>query len=125
MQNPPPPPPSEIAIFTWKMRNVLKRKKNQFSDFYFWSYDQFCTQNSQKNQSVLTWSTFQKSQFIVPKDRQCSETNAEPNFRFERFLVFEIWPILYSKFLVNWWLRRLCASTVWEHDSETLTSGIR
>ena len=32
------------------MRNVLKRMKNQsndFSDFYFSSYDHFCTQNCQ------------------------------------------------------------------------------
>ena len=31
-------PPSEVARFLWKMRNVLKRMKNQFSDFYFLSY---------------------------------------------------------------------------------------
>ena len=25
--------PSKMAIFTWNMRNVLKRMKNQFGDF--------------------------------------------------------------------------------------------
>ena len=28
-----PPPPLEVAIFKWKMRNVLKRMKNHISDF--------------------------------------------------------------------------------------------
>ena len=36
------------------------------------------------------------------KGVQCSETNAESNFRFLQILVLEIWPILYSKFLMNW-----------------------
>ena len=31
--------------FAWKMQNVLKRMKSQFSDFYFLSYGDFCTQN--------------------------------------------------------------------------------
>ena len=29
----PSPPPSEVAIFTWKICNVLKRTKNQFIRF--------------------------------------------------------------------------------------------
>ena len=29
--------------FTWKMCNVLKSMKNQFSDFYFLGYGRFCT----------------------------------------------------------------------------------
>ena len=35
------PPPSEVVRFLWKMRNVLKRMKNDinfFSNFYFSSY---------------------------------------------------------------------------------------
>ena len=36
--------------------------------------------------------------FFVPKDAQCSETNAKSILR---FLVFEIWSISNSKFLVN------------------------
>ena len=35
------PPPSVLIRFLRMMRNVLKRMKNQFSDFYFLSYDQF------------------------------------------------------------------------------------
>ena len=31
----PPPPPSVLIRFLWMMRNVLKRMKNQFFDFYF------------------------------------------------------------------------------------------
>ena len=41
---------SKVVIFTWKIRNVLNRKKNHisdFSDFYFLSYGQFCTENCQ------------------------------------------------------------------------------
>ena len=33
---------SKEVKFTWKMRNVLNRKKNHFSDFYFSSYGHFC-----------------------------------------------------------------------------------
>ena len=32
---------SKVFKFTWKMRNRLKRKKNQISDFYFSSYGHF------------------------------------------------------------------------------------
>ena len=35
-----------MAIFTFKMRNVLKLMKNRFSDFYFLRSDLFCSQNS-------------------------------------------------------------------------------
>ena len=33
--------PSVLIPFLWKMRNVLKRMKNQFSDFYFSIYREF------------------------------------------------------------------------------------
>ena len=36
---------SKVFKITWKMRNVLKRMKNQIFDFYFSSYAHFCTQN--------------------------------------------------------------------------------
>ena len=39
---------SKVVKLTWKMRNVLNRKKNQISDssdFYFSNYDHFCTKN--------------------------------------------------------------------------------
>ena len=35
----------KVFKFTWYMRNVLKRMKNEFSDLYFSSYGYFCTQN--------------------------------------------------------------------------------
>ena len=34
MQTPFPPPPSEFLLFSRKMRTVLNRMKNQFSDFF-------------------------------------------------------------------------------------------
>ena len=44
-----------IAVkFTEKMRNELKRTKNQFSDEYFLSYNRFCTQNSLKIWLILS-----------------------------------------------------------------------
>ena len=39
----------KIIAFIWKIRNRLNRKKNQisdFSNFYFLSYDNFCTKFS-------------------------------------------------------------------------------
>ena len=42
------PPPSVLLPFSWKMRTVLNRVKNQFSDFcdlQFLRYSRFCTQN--------------------------------------------------------------------------------
>ena len=41
----PPPTPSEVVIFIWKMHNVLKRMKNNFSHFYFLSYGHFLHKN--------------------------------------------------------------------------------
>ena len=35
---------SKVFKFTWKMWNMLNRKKKQISDFYFSSYGHFCTQ---------------------------------------------------------------------------------
>ena len=39
--------------------------------------------------------------FSVQKHAQCSETYENTIFRFLRFLVYEIWLILYSKYLEN------------------------
>ena len=76
----------------------------RFLVFEIW-YRRFCTQNSQNILSILTSKTDQKfRRGFVQKDVQCSEMNAQPNFRFLRFLAYEIWLILYSKFLVNWGL---------------------
>ena len=54
---------------------------------------------------------------FVPEDEQCSETDLALILTLLQLLVFEIWSILYSRFLVNCDLRDFC-----KHDSETLTS---
>jgi len=46
-------PPSEVAKFTGKMRNELKRMKNPFYDFMFLRYGRFCTE-------ILTFFYIQK-----------------------------------------------------------------
>ena len=61
------------------------------------------------------------SKKFFSKGEQCFETDFALNLTIFRLLVFEIWPILYSIFVVNWGLDRyLC-----EPDSETLTSDTR
>ena len=53
---------------------------------------------------------------IIPKDAQCSDTDSWAHvFFFVRFLVFELWLILYSTFVVNWGDKYFC-----KPDSETL-----
>ena len=74
------------------MRNVLKRVKNQFSDYcdlYFVVINYFIL-NSQ------VFSTDQKKIGHL-KDAQCSESDfCIREFFFVRFLVFQIWSILYT-----------------------------
>ena len=55
---------------------------------------------------------------VASKYAQCSETDLSVEFFFVRFLVFEIWLILYLT--VNWGLEDFC-----EPDSEPLTSDTR
>ena len=56
---------------------------------------------------------------FVRKDAQCSEMDFRVHeLFFFRFLVFEIYSILYSIFVVNW-------GTFCEPNSETLTSDAR
>ena len=40
----------------------------------------------------------------IPDDAQSSETDLCMLWTVVQFLVFEIWPILYSNFVVNWGL---------------------
>ena len=40
-----------MTIFIWKMCNVLKSMKNQFPDYFFLTYDWFCTQSSEYSKS--------------------------------------------------------------------------
>ena len=85
----------KMAIFTGKMRNVLKRIKNQFSDLCdclvfelrSFNFDHF-SKKAKKN--------------VVLEDAQCSETDFWMLWTVVSFLIFEIWSILYSSFVVNW-----------------------
>ena len=55
---------------------------------------------------IEIWSKFLENcekkiaKFLTPEDAQCA-TDATPTFTVLRYLVFEIWSILYSKFLEN------------------------
>ena len=55
--------------------------------------------------------------FLVQNVMQCSETNEN---QFSDFLVYEIWSILYSTFVVNWGLVSFC-----EPDLERVTNDTR
>ena len=96
-------------------RNALKRMRNQFSyfcDFYFLSYDRFCSQfsrffNNQKWEKRMS----QKMHNVLKRIFE---------FIFARFLVFEFWSILYFTVVVHSGLRwiqiffmlgMLCAQT--------------
>ena len=92
MQIPPPPSKRAILIFlSKKLRNVLKRMKNQFSHFWdfqflrfghsFMLIDPFFLFSSQKMRNVL------KRIFEFP------------SFFLSRFLGLEVWSILCSTFV--------------------------
>ena len=97
-QTPPPFRNSHIYMKLVKDAQCAETKEKQIFLFLF------CTQNSRNHLNILTLITDQNVNFLVPKDAQCSIPNAELNFRFLRLLVFEIWSIMYSKFLVKWGL---------------------
>ena len=80
----------KMTMYTWKMQNVLKRMKNQFPNL--------CV--------FLVFELWPKKNF-VPKDAQCYETDLCMLWTVMRFLVLEIWSILYSNFVVNWGLGRI------------------
>ena len=88
----PPLPLLKGAIFIWKMLNRLKWMKNQLYDFYFSSWVDFVLQiHWIFSRGLLTIIIDQKCSIVfVPENAQCSETDAEPNFRFFPFLVVEI-----------------------------------
>ena len=78
------------------MRNMLTRLKNQFSDFwgfYFLSYGRFCSQLP----SVFTLITDQKFEMVSQNMRNVLKRIKflTHEFLIVRFLVFEIWSILY------------------------------
>ena len=88
---------------------TMIQKNGTVLSFYYqdsekrYGYDRFWTQNTLKLAKKM-------ATFFVPKDAQCSETNAKLIFKFLQYLVFEIWLILCLKFLVNWGLiaTKLC-----------------
>ena len=86
--------PSKVVKLTWKMRNVLKRMKNQFTDFcvlYFLSYGH----NSQNSVKKLWFLSSQKMCNVLKRFLWIPATIL-------RFLVFDIWSILYWRFRVHW-----------------------
>ena len=83
----PPLPFSEVAIFTWKMRTVLKRMNNKCSNFYFSSYDwlylQFYGDTSDfSSVSPTKKKTSFKSGQIYRKGAECAEANEKSIFLF-------------------------------------------
>ena len=49
---------------------------------------------------VVKNSLNQLKKKFVPKDAQCSETDFDLNLTILQYRVFEMWPILYSTFVV-------------------------
>ena len=81
------------------MRNLLKRRKNQFSDFFeFFLLTKFSFLPAKINDTQTPLPRLHKSGHIGRKDAQCAETCEKTIFR---YLVFEIWLILYAKFVEN------------------------
>ena len=53
---------SKMFKFRWKLRNVLKRMKDQFSDFYFSSFGHFHTRNHSNFRWIFTHNSKNKNQ---------------------------------------------------------------
>ena len=68
---------------------------------------------------IFTNKNYQKFPFFVPKDAQCSESNAEPIFIFLRSLVFEIDYVLKIHSEMRTFMT--ASATLCEPDSETLS----
>ena len=56
---------------------------------------------------------------FLPKDAQCSETDFLVQEFFLRLLVFEIWSMLYSTFVVNW------SGTQTNSEKQIMLRGLR
>ena len=69
-----------LAFEIW---SILCSKNLEFSKYFY--------QNNWPNMAI----------FFVPNDTQYYETYEKTTFKFLRFLVFEIWSILYSKLFEN------------------------
>ena len=74
-----PPHPLELLPFSWKMRTVLNRMKNQFfdlCDFYFLSYGWLYLQFTK---NLPTVKKLFKSGQIYREDADCSENDFQSN----------------------------------------------
>ena len=54
----------KFSKITWKIRNLLNRKKNKISDFYFSSYGHFCTHNDPNFRCIFTHNSKNKNRTI-------------------------------------------------------------
>ena len=105
-RTPPSLSPTEMAIYAWKIPTVLKRLKNQFSNFYFLSYGWLYLQFTGDTPWLPSLSPTKKKSFIsgqiYMKNAQCPETNEKINFQF--FTTFSFWDILKfrRKFFYFW-----------------------
>ena len=57
-----------MVIFTGKVRNVLKRMQNQFFDFYFLRYGNFCNQNMVNFRWIFLKNSKNKNRKILKYD---------------------------------------------------------
>ena len=75
------PLPQEVSIFTWKLRTVLNRIKNQFLDFEL-RLIMFAIYSDRPDFSSVSPT---KSGQILKKDAQWAATNEKSIFRFLRY----------------------------------------
>ena len=80
LEPPPLPPPSEMTIFTWTMRAVLRQMKYQYTDFWdFLSYGQMVKIFCKRTKTIFNL-----------EDAQCSKTDLYMLATILWFLVFEL-----------------------------------
>ena len=83
-------PPQKQPYWHKRCAMCLKLRKNNFLIFVILIFREKC----------VKWPNY----FLVPEDAQCSETVTSLILTVLQFLIFEMWSIFYSKFLVNWGL---------------------
>ena len=91
------PSPSEVVIFALKLRTVLNRMKNQFSylsDFIFWVIAD-CIYNLRWHIWLFEYLTDQNRPKVAKYTENMCNVQKRMKNQFFRFLVFEIWSILY------------------------------
>ena len=99
-----PPTPFKSSSQIWFLFQKFAQcsKTNKKKDFVIFSfrdilYGRFCAQNSYLD---YNWQKKRPTKMFTQIfcHKRCSETSAKSIFRFSRFLVFEIWSILYSEY---------------------------